>query len=171
MVVAQEAAKIREQQLPFESEAEKDIFLKDSLAEAQTLINEPSFTTRFVSGGAAEEEITIPTGFEQSATGQIVTWVLITLLGTSVVFVNERLGGTLKRLMVSPTSKAVILGGKILGRLLMGLLQMAILVGFSAFVLGVNWGHSFWGIGRTAPGLCPDRDGSGCFAGSPGPHP
>ena len=140
LVVSQEAARVREEQLPFESQSEKEAFLQESLEEAQTLINEPSFFTHFVSGVNSAEQITIPTGFEQSSPGQIVTWVLITLLGSSVVFVNERLGGTLRRLMVSPTSKVVILSGKILGRLLMGLLQMLILIRFWSACCWVSTG-------------------------------
>jgi linearmycin/streptolysin S transport system permease protein len=56
--------------------------------------------------------------------------------------VEERLGGTLRRLASTPTSKATILGGKVLGRLGSGLLQMVLLIGFGAIVFKVQWGRS-----------------------------
>lgn len=58
----------------------------------------------------------------------------------SEVFVSERLGGTLRRLMITPNRKGVIIGGKTLGRFILGMIQMVILVGFGALVLKVNWG-------------------------------
>jgi ABC-2 type transport system permease protein len=67
-------------------------------------------------------------------------------LGGAEVFVNERLGGTLRRLVITPTRKAVILAGKCLGRFTLGLTQMALLVGFGALVLGVNWGNNPWAL-------------------------
>jgi len=62
------------------------------------------------------------------------------------VFVNERLGGTLRRLMITPTCKAAILAGKCLGRFALGLVQMVILVGFGVLALGVNWGRDPWAL-------------------------
>jgi ABC-2 type transport system permease protein len=82
------------------------------------------------------------TAFELSSAGQLVTWTLITLLGASEVFVNERIGGTLRRLLSTPSQKATILSGKIGGRLSMGLFQMAVLIIVGAWIFNVNWGQS-----------------------------
>lgn len=89
-----------------------------------------------------ESAAQIATGFEQSSPGQLVTWTLITLLGASEVFVRERQNGTLRRLLASPTARSTILNGKISGRLAMGLVQMALLIGFGALVFKVDWGNS-----------------------------
>ncbi|GAB4532100.1 MAG: linearmycin resistance permease LnrM [Anaerolineales bacterium] len=59
--------------------------------------------------------------------------------GTRSILAEEK-QGTLPRLMTTPTGKAAILLGKIGGTLLTGLLQMAVLVGVSAFLFGVHWG-------------------------------
>ena len=67
---------------------------------------------------------------------------MITLLGGAEVFVNERLNGTLRRLLTTPTTKGIIITGKIAGRLILGIIQMVLLVGFGAVALGVNWGKS-----------------------------
>ncbi|HOC20743.1 MAG TPA: ABC transporter permease [Anaerolineae bacterium] len=89
----------------------------------------------------ADDANAMASSAEQASAGQLVTWVQITLLGAAEVLVNERLGGTLRRMLVTPTSRGVVLMGKLLGRLLLGLLQMAILLVGGAVLFGVNWGR------------------------------
>jgi len=79
------------------------------------------------------------TSAEHASAGQIVTWVQITLLGAAEVLVDERLRGTLKRMLVMPTSRALILGGKVLATVLAGLLQIAILLVGGAALFNVGW--------------------------------
>ena len=76
---------------------------------------------------------------EHASAGQIVTWVQITLLGAAEVLVDERLRGTLKRMLVMPTSRALILGGKVLATVLTGLLQIVILLVGGAVLFNVGW--------------------------------
>jgi ABC-2 type transport system permease protein len=52
----------------------------------------------------------------------------------------ERQWGTLQRLLIAPASPVQVLGGKISGIFLTGLVQMLILIAFSAVVFGVRWG-------------------------------
>lgn len=52
----------------------------------------------------------------------------------------ERAGGTLPRLMVSPTLTAQVLGGKILGIFFMGVAQVGILILASTIFFQVRWG-------------------------------
>ncbi|HEY89062.1 MAG TPA: ABC transporter permease [Thermoflexia bacterium] len=84
----------------------------------------------------------LPTSTEQASAGQLVTWVQITLLGAAEVLVNERLGGTLKRLLISPASRVTILGGKLVARLVLGLVQMTLLLVGGALLFGVEWGNA-----------------------------
>ncbi len=79
---------------------------------------------------------------EHASAGQLVTWVQITLLGAAEVLVDERLRGTLKRMLVMPTSRALILGGRVLATLVAGLLQIAILLVGGALAFGVGWGRA-----------------------------
>jgi ABC-2 type transport system permease protein len=114
---------------PFSNSADRDAYFQAGLAQARDLLDNPSTKAETVRG--AEREVApFPSGFKQSSPGQLVTWVLITLVGGAQVFVNERLGGTLRRLMITPARKATLLTGKILGRLALGLIQMSLLVGF-----------------------------------------
>ncbi len=130
----------RESLRPFESDADRQAHFQEGLALAQAALREQpiAIETTF----APEAEIEIASGFEQSSAGQLVTWVNITLIGAAEVFVSERLGGTLRRLLITPTRKGTILAGKIVGRLGMGIVQMILLIGFGKFVFGVEWGRS-----------------------------
>jgi ABC-2 type transport system permease protein len=90
----------------------------------------------------AQQETQYSNSFQLSSPGQLVTWVLISLSGSAVVFVNERKYGTLRRLLITPTQRSTILGGKIVSRVTMGLVQMILLIIFGRLVLNINWGHA-----------------------------
>lgn len=81
-----------------------------------------------------------------SSIGQMITWVFIPLIGLSAMLAYERQIGTLKRLLTSPTSRAIYLGGTVAGMVLTAMLQMAVLIGFGKVVLHVNWGNSVLAI-------------------------
>ncbi len=59
--------------------------------------------------------------------------------GRSILY--EKQHGTLPRLMVAPLTTSQILGGKILGVYLTGVIQMLILIGASAVLFDLNWGN------------------------------
>ena len=125
---------------PFASEADRQAYFDQSLKMAQDALKNPPARTEVTQ--APHVNLKTADGNTQGSAGQLVTWVLITLIGASEFLVNERLGGTLRRLAVTPTSKSTILLGNILGRLGMGIVQMILLIGFGALVLKVNWGQS-----------------------------
>lgn len=54
----------------------------------------------------------------------------------------ERAGGTLPRLMISPTQTAQVLGGKVLGIFFMGFAQVGILMLASTMFFQVRWGDA-----------------------------
>lgn len=119
---------------------EKTLYTADGLELAGPEGSAQPVTVQ-VEQGAAREQVVIG-GFTLSSPGQLVTWVLSTLLSAGVALVMERTSGTLRRLMVMPASRAVILAGKVLGWLLLGLVQIAMLVLFGMVALNVNWGRS-----------------------------
>lgn len=125
---------------PFASQPEQAEYFNAGLEMANTVVAAIPLSVTVVRPEGSSEQIA--TGFEQSSPGQLVTWTLITLLGASEVFVAERLGGTLRRLLTTPTTRSGILTGKIGGRLTMGLVQMALLIGVGALVFKVDWGNS-----------------------------
>jgi ABC-2 type transport system permease protein len=113
----------------------------DEFLDQLIAADETPLATAEVAWVEANTETDQATSAQQASAGQMVTWVQVTLLATSVVLVNERLWGTLRRLLMSPTSRAIILTGKMLFRLLLGLAQMTILFVSGALLFGVSWGN------------------------------
>lgn len=62
----------------------------------------------------------------------------VTTAGRSIL--TEREGGTLTRMLVTPTGSSQVIGGKVLGIFLVGMAQMTILVATSYGLFGVRWG-------------------------------
>jgi ABC-2 type transport system permease protein len=118
-------------------------FFKEILMETLAASEDPLATAevRWATPNVAAQQNDFVTNVEQASAGQVVTWVQITLLGAAEVLINERLAGTLKRMLVAPASRRLILGGKLLARFTLGLLQMAILFLGGAWLFGVNWGN------------------------------
>ncbi len=130
-----EAERVR----PFDNPADQQAYFTASLDAARQKFD------------AAPERVTVTrppeTGSDydpaaQASAGQLITWVFIPLLGTSGLFAYERNQKTLHRLLTTPTNKATFLLGAITGQLSAGLVQMVLLVGVGAWILGVNWGNS-----------------------------
>lgn len=71
----------------------------------------------------------------------MITWVFVPLLGASGLFAMERVLGTLRRLMTTPTRKSTFLLGAIGSQYGMALVQMALLVLFGVLIMHVPWGR------------------------------
>jgi ABC-2 type transport system permease protein len=123
------------------TDAEARAFFVDVLEETLDATADPPAVpeVRWPTGVAIAETRDFATGAEQASAGQIVTWVQITLLGAAEVLVAERLDGTLRRMLVMPVTRGAILGGKLVARLLLGLVQMALLLGAGAWLFNVGW--------------------------------
>lgn len=137
--VVQEAERIE----PFADAAEREAFFADALATAQERIADaPAQVTHTV---ATTTDDTFQIASHQ-AIGQLLTWVFIPLLGTSVLFAAERTSGTLRRLLTMPVHKSTYIFGTIFGSFALGMVQMAILVLFGRFVLGISYGRDPLGL-------------------------
>jgi len=134
-------AQARDAGLATTPEEETTLF-SDLLLETLAAVEDPAAVAEVVwpSGVTLETDTrAMANSTEHASAGQIVTWVQITLLGAAEVLVDERLRGTLKRMLIMPTSRALILGGKVLATVLAGLLQIAILLVGGAVVFKVGW--------------------------------
>jgi len=67
-------------------------------------------------------------------------FLMFTAANGGRTLLSERAQGTLPRLLVSPTSSAQVLGGKVLGIYLTGVAQMLILIGASTLLFSLKWG-------------------------------
>jgi ABC-2 type transport system permease protein len=136
---AQNAVNVREAKQPFADEAEKQAYFETSLELAQSIQGDaPERVT--VTEGTTPDQIEYDPRANSSA-GQLITWVFIPLFGISALFAYERQGGTLRRLLTTPSRKATFLLGTISGQVAMALVQMLLLVGFGILVMKLNWGR------------------------------
>ncbi len=63
-------------------------------------------------------------------------------MGISSLFAYEREKGTLRRILVSPTSRATFLLGTIITAVIWALVQMLLLILFGIFAMKLPWGQS-----------------------------
>jgi len=68
-------------------------------------------------------------------------FLMFAMMSAARTLLAEREAGTLDRLRASPIWAAELLGGKVFGVFLIGLLQMAVLILVTHFFMGVAWGE------------------------------
>lgn len=141
---ARTSVMVAEGKRPFASAVEREAYFVEGLALAQTAVDNAPKRILITQPEAATADFD---GTAHQSVGQLLTWVLIPLLGTSGYLALERMQGTLRRLLVTPTRSATYLVGIVASQLGMGLVQMVILVLVGVYVLGVNWGNSVAGLG------------------------
>lgn len=132
-----------EQIQPFADAAQRQSYYDQSLVAAQQefssapariIITQPKNTVDI----QTREE----TQAAQASAGQLVIWVFIPLLGTSEIMAYERVWGTMRRLVTTPTRKPTFLLGMITGQFSSGLIQMLMLVVIGVVLLKVPWGQN-----------------------------
>jgi ABC-2 type transport system permease protein len=75
------------------------------------------------------------------AAGMAVFFLFFTVQFGVMGLLEERNDGTLARLLAAPVSRATILGGKLLGTFLLGLISMGVLVVATSLLFGASWGN------------------------------
>jgi ABC-2 type transport system permease protein len=136
---AQNAVKQRVARQPFASDIEKQAYFESSLEVAQNIQKVAPERVKVVEGLTPDQVEYDPRA--NSSAGQLITWVFIPLFGISALFAYERQQGTLRRLLITPSSKATFLLGTLSGQVAMALVQMLLLVGFGILVMKLNWGR------------------------------
>ena len=92
--------------------------------------------------------------FDQNVPGFGVTFLMLgMLLGVGLGLVDERDWGILYRLTASPVSAGTIVTGKVISRLLIGVVQMVILFAFGRAVFGISLGPSLLALGLVIGGV------------------
>jgi ABC-2 type transport system permease protein len=129
-----------ERRRPFASAAERQEYLAASLAQARTLLAEAPAQLQVTHPPTPRRVPYNPAA--QASAGQLITWVIIPLLNISALFAYERSGGTLRRLLITPTRRATFVLGTIAGQVVAALVQMALLVLFGIFAMRLDWGQS-----------------------------
>jgi ABC-2 type transport system permease protein len=103
---------------------------------------EATTVTRSKTRGASEQ----PMGFQQYSLGFTLMFMLFMGMGAAGGFLDEREQGTLARLLTTPTSRTLLVIGKVAGIYLTVLLQAAIMIGFGVFLFHVPWGDDPLGV-------------------------
>lgn len=112
--------------------------LKEFFAARSPFRDLVSVRTRLPAGTIAK----VPSGFDHTIPGILVQFVMMMVLiygGISIM--EDRKKRVLARILYSSASPAELFGGKFLGRLLMGLLQSAILVAAGLLFFRLNLGN------------------------------
>jgi ABC-2 type transport system permease protein len=158
--VAQTSVLIAAGVQPFGNEAEQQAYFADSLEMAQGQLAAAPARVQVTQ----KEDIDVAASF--ASAGQLVTWAFIpSLTIAATVFVFERIQGTMRRLVTTPTRSSSFLGGTIFGQFTVNFIQMLILVGFGIWVMNVDWGKSpeallvmlvAFGLATVAFGTMPD---------------
>ncbi len=143
LAVASISAREAEQIQPFTDASQRQVYYDQSLAAAQPLFD--SAPIRII---ITQPENTLKTQNQkeaqaaQASAGELIIWVFIPLLGTSELMASERVWGTLRRLVTSPTRKPTFLLGMITGQFSYGFVQMLVLVVIGVVLLKVPWGQN-----------------------------
>lgn len=83
----------------------------------------------------------VPGAMDYYAVTMLTLIVLYSSLSGVSSINNEKTLHTMTRMLASPASKYHILTGKVLGTLAITLIQVLVLMGFSKYALGTNWGQ------------------------------
>ena len=78
--------------------------------------------------------------FDQSASTELVLFIFLNSLNGAVWLIETRRLGIARRMLSTPTGMRTIVAGELLGRLVVALLQAAIIVLGCVLFFGVNWG-------------------------------
>ncbi len=143
LAIANASTRAAEQIQPFTGAAMRQAYFNQSLTAAEQafastptriVITQPENTADIQSQRAAQAA--------QASAGELIIWVFIPLLATSELMANERVMGTLRRLVISPTRKPTFLLGMTTGQFSVGLVQMILLVVIGILLLKVPWGQN-----------------------------
>jgi ABC-type multidrug transport system permease subunit len=90
---------------------------------------------------SAGKEERIPTGFEQAIPGTMVMFVLLVMTTSgAIMLVVEREQGLLRRLASAPIDRLSVVLGKLLGKFVLGVVQIAFAMGAGTLLFGMRWG-------------------------------
>jgi ABC-2 type transport system permease protein len=113
------------------------------------------------------------------APSMAILYLTFTMANAGRSILAERDAGTLPRMLITPSRRIAVLGGKMLGVYLIGLMQMTIVLIAGAFLFNISWGDplavilltmalvgaaSGWGVAIAAFARTPSQAGSTAMA-------
>ncbi len=108
---------------------------------ASTLWAQNPITVQTVEAAQPASAQPTRSGFSQSIPGMASMYVMFAVLPAMAAFIEERRNWTLQRLITMPLRRSQVLGGKLLARFALGMVQYGIIFGFG-LLIGVRYGSS-----------------------------
>ncbi len=94
---------------------------------------------------SAGKRIVPPTGYSQTIPGTMVMFTMMILLTSgAILLLIERKQGLLRRLASTPIPRSSVVLGKWLGKLALGLVQIAFAMMAGTLIFGMDWGPHLW---------------------------
>jgi len=115
-------------------------FTGDVYSAAADSWRAPSVDVVYIVSGEGVQNGAVPGGFQQSVPGMATMFVLFTALGGIYLLLAERKLMTLARLVAMPVSRLQIIGGKILSRFILCMVQFLIVFAVGV-VVGLDFGN------------------------------
>jgi ABC-2 type transport system permease protein len=145
-VAARTGVLVYEDNFEFDDEAAAQTFRQNVYQQATDYWENPPAVVSYQTTVETEDDNGgTNQGFGQSVPGMGSMYVMFTVLAGAVLLIQERRNWTLQRLITMPITRTQLLGGKLLARFLMGMIQYSVAFGFGIF-LGVNFGDSPLGL-------------------------
>ena len=107
------------------------------LADVQRQFASPVLSVRVRDSGSAEGNV--PRGFVLSSPGMLVNFMLFSVLSAGIALIVERRSGTLRRLRTTRARGSQLIAGKVLGMVVVTLIQQVVLLGVAQVAFGVNY--------------------------------
>lgn len=129
--------------IPFKDDAARSQYQQSVYDSASTLWAKSLVTVDYQVGKSVDTGSKVSStqaGFGQSVPGMGSMFVMFTVFAGMQILLQERKNWTLQRMVTTPLSRAQLLGGKILGRFLMGIAQFLIVFAVGAAV-GLSYGQ------------------------------
>ncbi len=86
----------------------------------------------------------VTAGFQRTVPSYTVMFVFLNLLVSGAGIAEERRSGLLRRLGIAPVTKREIILGKLLGRVMVGWIQIAWMLLVGRVVFGIQWAEHGW---------------------------
>jgi ABC-2 type transport system permease protein len=79
--------------------------------------------------------------FDEGAWTELLLFLFLIALTGAVAIIETRRLGLARRMLATPTSPGTVIAGETLGRVLISVIQAAVIIFGSALLFGVNWGQ------------------------------
>ncbi len=126
----------------FADEADRQAFEQAVYDRASGIWSGLPPAVAYVPSSATQSDGGQTSGFQQSVPGMGSMYVMFTVLAGAFILLRERKDWTLQRLVMMPVRRGEVIGGKMLARFIMGMIQFTVAFGFGALALRANFGNN-----------------------------